>query len=196
MPSPALILVKHAMPAIVPDVPAREWRLSDAGRAGSRALARLLAAHTPAVVVTSDEPKAAETGQIVATELGLAVRLAPDLHEHDRSDEPFLGQARFEATMKSFFDAPETLIFGHETASRARERFTGAVERVMGDYPNDTVVIVAHGTVISLFVSSLAGIDPYPFWSQLGLPSFVVLERPALRVLSVVGDVVEEQLLG
>lgn len=190
MSSGALVLVKQAMPDIVPDIPARRWRLSDGGRAASRTLARRLANLDPAAVITSDEPKAVETGEIIAAELGLVCQSAPGLHEHDRLSAPFLGQADSEATMESFFQQLETLVFGSETAIAARDRFARAVDRVMLECPEDALVVVTHGTVISLYVSLVAGIEPFPLWRRLGLPSFVVLEWPGRRVVSTVDSVV------
>jgi broad specificity phosphatase PhoE len=86
-----LVLVKHAAPAIEPAAPAASWRLADAGRAACRPLADRLASYAPAIVVASEEPKASETGLIVAEHLGLPFETAPDLHEHDRTGVPFLG---------------------------------------------------------------------------------------------------------
>lgn len=51
----SLILVRHAMPELRPDVPAERWQLGDEGRAAARALADAL--HLgPAHYVASDEP--------------------------------------------------------------------------------------------------------------------------------------------
>lgn len=52
--STILLLVKHAMPVVDPDAPAREWVLSDAGRRASKLLAGRLAAFSPDVILTSD----------------------------------------------------------------------------------------------------------------------------------------------
>ncbi len=46
----------------------------------------------------------------------------------------------------------------------------------------DDVIIVSHGTVISLFVAAHAGTDGLALWKALGLPSFVVLDRSTLRI--------------
>ena len=53
-------------------------------------------------------------------------------------------------------------------------------------YPRDNLAIVAHGTVIALFVAACAGIAPHSFWRRLGLPSFVVLSLPERSVLATV----------
>ena len=64
---PTLVLVKHAMPEIDSQLPASLWPISSAGRAASAVLANRLARYRPTRVVTSIEPKAAETGAIVGT---------------------------------------------------------------------------------------------------------------------------------
>jgi hypothetical protein len=48
------------------------------------------------------------------------------------------------------------------------------------------VVVVAHGTVISLYVAGRTGAPPFGLWKRLGLPSFVVVTVPDGRVVSVV----------
>ena len=188
-----LILVKHSAPAVAPGVPAREWRLSGLGQQLCDHLADRLAPYRPAVVVTSREPKAEETGHYTGALLGVPVLAADGLHEHERRTVAFMGdQERFETMVALFFAAPDTQVFGEETANQAHARFAAAVESVLAAYPDQTVVIVAHGTVISLWLAHAVGLAPFPLWQRLGLPSFVVLTRPDLEVISVVEDVNEE----
>src|SRR5207244_5114943 len=83
-----LILIKHAKPLVDPAKPSQLWSLSDDGRQQARALAGQVAPLEPAIIISSDEPKAIETAQILADELKLPTEAAPDLHEHDRSTVP------------------------------------------------------------------------------------------------------------
>lgn len=170
-----LILAKHAAPAIQRDVPASQWQLSAAGRVGAERLADALAAYDPALIVTSTEPKARETGEIVASRLDRPVEVADGLHEHARREAGWLGPAEFQRAVAALFAAPDRLVFGEETASQARERFARAVHDVLERHAAGNLVIVAHGTVISLFVASRAGGDPFLLWQRLGLPSYVAL---------------------
>ncbi len=186
---PYLILVKHAMPEVEPGVPSRDWRLGAAGRAGAARLADRLAAYTPGVIVASAEPKATETARIVADRLGMEMRAVAGLHENDRTGLGWLGKEELEARIARFFAEPDTLVMGNETADTAHARFAAAVGGVGAAHPDETVVVVAHGTVITLSVSRETGIKPYPFWQRLGLPSFVVLSRPALRLLDMVAAI-------
>src|SRR4051794_25818359 len=90
-----LILVKHAPPEVVPGVAPEKWTLSAKGRDLCAPLADQLAAHAPAVIVSSEEPKAAETARLVAERLNVPWHTAHGLHEHDRSNVPHMRSGEF-----------------------------------------------------------------------------------------------------
>lgn len=184
-----LILVKHAMPDVIPGVPAREWHLSEAGRARCGALAQRLEAYHPDLVVTSDEPKAVETGALLAKSLGLPLETAPGLHEHERRHVPYMDRGRFEACVADFFDRSDVLVFGEETAAQARERFTSALLPYLEAMSFRAPVVVTHGTVMTLFVRALVPVDAFAFWKRLGLPSFCVLTYPDFRLEALVEEI-------
>ncbi|MBI3943723.1 MAG: histidine phosphatase family protein [Chloroflexi bacterium] len=185
----SLILVKHALPEIETEVPARDWRLSEQGRRRCRDLAARLAPYDPAVVITSDEPKAIETGEIVAARLSKPLEIVAGLHEHDRSNTPFSDKEVFETAVAGFFAHPQSLVMGKETAEEAHQRFSEALRLVREKYPGQTIMVVTHGTVITLFISRLTGYAPFPLWQRLGLPAFVVLSRPDLRLEEIVEEI-------
>jgi broad specificity phosphatase PhoE len=171
-----LILVKHSLPEIIEGIPAREWKLSDEGRVRSQRLAEELSPFHPEAIFSSIEPKAKETAAIIASRHNLKLHVPDGLHEHDRSDTPYLSKNRFQAAIREFFEKPDTLVLGGETADEAYARFYSALQAVLQNYANETVIIVSHGTVISLLVSRLVGISDLLLWSELGLPSYVVLD--------------------
>ncbi len=180
-----LILVKHSLPEILEDVPAREWHLSDEGRERARRLAEKLMRYQPEIVISSVEPKARETAAILAKNLGLEFREVEDLHEHDRNGVPYHTKVIFQNLVQELFDKPHQLVFGNETASEALARFRQAVELVLDSYNDKTIVLVAHGTVISLYVAWLTGCDGYGLWNELGLPSFVVLDIQSKTLIKI-----------
>jgi broad specificity phosphatase PhoE len=185
-----LLLVKHSLPEIDPRVPSLGWRLSEEGCRRCLPLADELAIHQPAVVVASREPKATETARLVADRLGTPLEVAEGLHENDRSGFAFLPAEEWEAAFARFFARPDGVIIGTESAHQAHQRFAAAIERVLERYPEDTVAVVAHGTVIALFVSRAVGVEPFPLWRRLGLPSVVVMSLPELDLCEVVVEVV------
>ena len=171
-----LILVKHSLPEIVKNVPAREWKLSEEGRICALRLAERLNSYQPEVIVSSIEPKAQETAEIIARKHNLTFQIFEGLHEHDRNKTQYLSKDEFQDSVRKFFEGPETLVFGNETADECHRRFDQAVKSVLNHYGDKTIVIVAHGTVISLFVSRLTGISDLFLWNELGLPSFVIID--------------------
>jgi len=184
-----LILVKHSLPALEPGVPSHDWHLSDVGRARCIPLAAYLAAYTPMVIAASAEPKATKTGQIIAERLAAPIEIVADLHENDRTGLGWLDSDELEATIARFFAEPDQHIMGNETADEAHIRFAAAVADVCARHPHGNIIIVAHGTVITLFVARRAGLEPFPFWKRLGLPSFVALSLPDHALLTVMDRV-------
>jgi len=171
-----LLLIRHSAPEIVPGVPAREWRLSAEGRERCEALAERVSVYAPRVIVSSVEPKARETAELIASRLGVAVETADGLHEHERDNVGFLGRAEFEAAVGDFFARPDELVLGRETAAHALDRFSRVVEGALATHRSGAIAIVTHGTVMSLFVAARTGVDPFAFWRDLALPDFAVLD--------------------
>lgn len=185
--APKLILVKHALPELVPGKPASSWLLSEEGKQACRPLAEKLQEFAPEVIVTSTEPKANETGLRVASVLSLPFESAPDLHETLRESVPFSDSVEaFHARLQEFFNHPDEMVFGEETAHQATERFVAAVEAVQARHPDKTVAIVCHGTVMSLYVHRLTGQDPFELWRQLGLPAIIAIRPDSPNPIEVV----------
>ena len=187
------MLVRHSKPEIEPDKPASDWRLDDAGRHRSELLADRLRDFNAGVVWSSREPKAIETAEIVAGALGVTVRTADGLEEHHRRDVPYFPtRDEFESKVEELFCKPDQLVLGDETAEQALSRFAAAIDGVIDAGHMDTIV-VTHGTVMTLYVASVAGVRPMPFWRRLETPSFVVLALPSIRIQSIVESVTADR---
>jgi len=186
---PSLVLVKHSLPEIDPRVPANQWRLCEIGRQRCRPLADRLAGCGPRRIISSLEPKAIETAQIVARRLGLPAETAPDLHEHERHDVGVLSLEDFESSVRRFFERPGERVFGRETADQAHARFARALSGLIEWQTGENLVVVAHGTVITLFVARATGREPFALWKRLGLPSIVEMTWPELTLTTIVESV-------
>lgn len=181
--APWLILVRHSQPQIDLAVPAGRWHLSPEGEQRCLLLAERLAEYEPDLIVSSTEPKAVETARAVAHRLGLPFKTSLGLHEHDRSSVLNLDRGSFHESVARLFAHPGELVFGRETADQARKRFRRAIDDLLLLYPRANLVVVTHGTVLALYVATLAGMDAYFLWQQLSMPSFAVLDRPPLRLV-------------
>jgi broad specificity phosphatase PhoE len=184
-----LILVRHSLPDVVPDIPGSLWQLSAEGRARCQLLAEQLSGYQPASIVASMEPKATETAALLSAHLHIPYHTAEGLHEHERNNVPYLGQVAWEQAISSFFAQPDELVFGGETATQALQRFTGAVQKALQQHAEGNIAIVAHGTVITLFVAQHAPIQPLPFWLSLDTPAFIVLSLPSYMLLNTVTEI-------
>jgi broad specificity phosphatase PhoE len=187
--SNTLILIRHSQSQPEPERPASQWPLTETGRRRCIALAERLAAYAPDLIVASRERKASQTGALVATRLGLPTKIADGLHEHQREHAGWLPDPAFEQAVSAFFARPNELVFGEETAYQASARFDAAVRGVLAAHPSQTVALVSHGTVITLFVAQHAGLAALPFWKRLGMPAIVVMSLPEMRLLEVIEHV-------
>jgi broad specificity phosphatase PhoE len=181
-----LILIKHARPAVDPKVSSDQWRLGEEGRAACGPLAEALRGFDFPAIVSSTEPKAAETAQIVGEALGRPVRTAEGLGEHDRRSVPHMETREFISLMALFFKQPGRRVLGAETADEAYARFAAAVDAVVAAEPDDRdIAIVAHGTVIALYAQRRGGQEGYALWRKMGQPSFAVFEAATGKVIEV-----------
>lgn len=126
---------------------------------------------------------------LISQYLGVSFEICEGLHEHDRSKVGFLGKEEFEEAVANFFERPEELIFGQETAAQALTRFDLAIANLLAKYPGGNLAVVTHGTVITLFTAFHAGIVPFPFWKKLGLPAMTVLTAPNFELESVLENI-------
>ena len=171
-----LLLAKHSSPVIAPEAPSHRWVLSERGQSRARWLAQQWRQRGVSKVYASLEPKALETAAVVAAALDIGLHPRPGLEENDRTGLGFLSADDLTQTIARFFAAPNQLIIGAETAANARARFEAAVRAIAAQAGNETVGIVAHGTVITLLVAAHNGLDPMEFWGQLDTPSYLVID--------------------
>lgn len=179
-----LILIRHSISKQDPNLSPHQWELTEEGRALCIPLAKQLQIHEPEIIITSIEPKAIQTGEIVAQELTIPCWTAEGLHEHEREQGEMLSQEEWQKQIASLFANPDALIFGKETANQALTRFMGAVESILSTYPHKKIAIVSHGTVMSLFYNQITGRDPFEFWQEFGSPAFYVASWPYYIVTS------------
>ena len=165
-----LLLVRHSVPEVDPAVPSEEWSLSNDGRRRCAPLAERLVAFRPQVLLSSPEPKARETAELIAPALGLEVRLSDGLRETARRSVAWLQRDVLERGIRDLFGRPNEIVFGEESATAALTRFSAAVNGLP-----EPAVVVTHGTVLSLYVAANTGRDAFELWSTLKLPDVVEL---------------------
>ncbi|MEU4688607.1 hypothetical protein [Actinoplanes sp. NPDC023714] len=174
-----LILVRHAMPAVDPLVPASQWPLAW----DSRVAARLLRLHVthPAHYVASTEPKAAQTMQEIAG--AQRVVTDPDLAEAHRPHHWFSDDEYRAAALAYLGGAcPD----GWEPHPAVIARFDAAVVRHAAAAAGlgRTLVLGSHGLAPVVWMASRYELSPDPagFWSALRFPDIVEIDLVGGRV--------------
>lgn len=176
-----LILVRHSLSKMEPEVPVANWRLSAEGVERARRFAARVEPGTADRVFTSPEPKAAQTAAILGAAWRLPVVEVAGLHEHERPEPRILPRDRFEELVRGVFTRPSEIVFGAESADQAFERFNAALARLV-EHDTRDVVAVSHGTVIALFVARHTDTDPFEFWKRQEMPFAVTLTLPELTL--------------
>lgn len=173
-----IILIRHSLPVVRPELPAETWQLSQEGRRRAGLLADGLSQFDMAALWSSVEPKAVETARIIGDSTGLTVEVDRRFNEQRRASVPYLGNEAFRAAVGDALTRAGELVFGEETVSAALRRFRAALLSAHRSAPAGDIAIVSHGTVIAGLVARELGIDPVPVWHGLGLPGYVAITWP------------------
>jgi len=172
MTGPSLILVRHGRPVIDPDVPPPQWGLCPEGRDAVAALAGKLEGFGVKAAISSPEPKALQTAEIIGQRLGLAVEVEHGLAEHKRPQTSFGTEAEFQAKIATIFADPHAPAPGGESAEQACDRLAAALAR----HKTRPLLAVTHGTVLSYYVAKLVGCDAHDLWRSLHTPDAFVFD--------------------
>ena len=151
-----LVLVKHSNSDHNAKQEPGAWVLTEDGVRRCKPLANHLQPYLPQRLFSSPMPKALQTAQNVSRELEeIPIVEILSLAEHSRrSNAPYGSVADFNSRMKRFFEAPDALTFGDETANQARDRFQRGIENAMAKANiAENIVVIAHGTVMVLFAA-------------------------------------------
>jgi broad specificity phosphatase PhoE len=100
----------------------------------------------------------------------------PGLEEIDRAASPIVSREAHEQINAGLFARRTAAVVGRESAADAVARFDAAIARALAAVAADgNLVVIAHGTVIALFVEQHTGRDAFGLWRSLGCGDFVAL---------------------
>jgi len=175
-----LYLITHAHTQIDPAVDAVHWQLSPAGQAQATVLAALPFWADVDRILVSSEVKTHLTIAPVLARRTIPVRA--DSH-FDEVQRPGWVEG-YAARVQAFFAAPAQAVGGWETAAHALQRFLTGLQMHLSPDATESVTLVSHGLVLSLYRAHLLGLLTADFaaWRQLGFAAVaqVDLSGPAL----------------
>jgi broad specificity phosphatase PhoE len=155
-----LVLVRHAMPAFGPDIPAHEWALSEPAQAEAAELTRLLP--SSAVLIGSAEPKAYQTLEPAGT-----VLRDERFNEVWRHGEPWDGN--FLELRRAYVDGIDHANW--EPRDQAASRFESGITDHLTRAAGRPIVVASHGMAMTIWLTERIGLrDPGRFWAGLQFP--------------------------
>ncbi len=175
------VLVRHAQPLRDASVPPAEWGLDPTGGGSVADLADALRGLGLDGFRTSSQPKAVQTGRVLADLLGIRSEQDARLNEVRRPE--VTSDADFVATAKSYLTGGT--VAGWEAQDSVVQRMRQAVVDAL---EIGFVGFVSHGTAMSLFVEHLGLAHAWDFSMHLTSPDAWLVEGHALRRLGITGD--------
>ncbi|MFC5830593.1 histidine phosphatase family protein [Nonomuraea insulae] len=154
-----LLLVRHAMPAYGPTVPAHAWTLSAEGwQAARRLIAQL---PREARLVSSDEPKAWQT-------LGGDDAVTRDRRFNEVTRvEPWEGDYR--ELRRAYVEGADHADW--EPRAEVAERFDAGITEHLALSGERPLVVATHGMAMTVWMTARLDLhDPGDFWADLRFP--------------------------
>ena len=175
------VLVRHAKPLRDPSVPPAEWDLDPTETGAITELAGALQDLGLEWLRTSSEPKAVQTGRVLADLLDVSMEQDARLNEVRRTRVP--SEADFIVTAQRYLTG--ATVDGWESQGSVVRRMRHAVADALDV---GFVGFVSHGTAMSLFLERLGLLRAWDFYTQLTSPDGWQVDGPALRRLGTTGD--------
>jgi broad specificity phosphatase PhoE len=173
-----LIFLRHAETQKDPGLPARDWTLSDAGSREANLITKIPTMLKVQAIFASDEEKARLTAIPLAQELSLPINQDSAFSEVHRGDV-FFDKEAFEVEKEKQFRDLSYHAFGGESGLEALERFQHGIAAVTQQYPNCTILIVSHGTILNIYFSHLLNaLDQLPErWGRTPFCAYGIVEN-------------------
>ena len=150
-----LVFIRHAKTKIEKEIPIEDWELTDEGKEQAEDLAKTGSFDDTEVIISSNEHKAYLTIKPLADKLGKEITKIAELGEIKRPDSEKLTSEEYNEMKAKIFQDLDFTDNNWETANHALERFKSAVEKINQEYENKKILICAHGTVMTLYFTSL-----------------------------------------
>ncbi|MFQ5831232.1 MAG: histidine phosphatase family protein [Candidatus Thorarchaeota archaeon] len=160
--------LRHAETRIDPDTSPSRWHVTREGVKTARMLASSGMFDKVDLVVTSAESKAIETARPFAVKLGLEIIIEPRFNELERVGGHIESQNEYLRRVQLAFRNQDSSAHGWETAASAIRRFEQGIRSIESEIESDTVLVVSHGLVLSLYFATLLDVDDvYERWLRL-----------------------------
>lgn len=176
-----IYLIRHAATQIDQTIDAKAWSLSEKGATQAQQLAACAFWKDIEAVVVSSEYKTYLTVEAAVARFALPVQIDNRLDEVQRGG--FVED--YQAQVQQFFANPAKAINGWEAADDALARMNQAIADLAVDYKDQTVAVVSHGLILSLYRAYLLKhqIIRFEDWRALGFATVALVDSTQQQLL-------------
>lgn len=147
--------LRHAETKKNPNITAVEWGLSELGINQAEEISESGIFNDVNIIISSGEEKAFQTAKPIAEKLGQKIIQMAEFNEMKRGDK-FFAREEFEKLKREKLEDLDCKKDGGESARQALERFERGVEKINKLYDGKKILIVSHGTILSLYFAKIA----------------------------------------
>jgi broad specificity phosphatase PhoE len=150
------IFLRHAETIKDPSIHPKDWSLTpDALKKIDEYLKKKFFGKVTKIV-TSGENKAYSTGIPIANATGLEITQMTDFNEIGRSSK-FLTDEEFLLQKRRQLKELDTEVDGGESGRNALERFKTGIAKLEEENEGQTILVITHGTVLTLYFAEQTG---------------------------------------
>ncbi len=164
-----LVFLRHAEPEVRIELPPSQWGLSKEGKAQNVVFACTGVFDDVQAVYSSSEKKAYHTAVPLAIRSRQRVNVETALNELNRDQGLCLSTNQYRDAVRQILRDRNFVVDDWESATRALSRFRAGVSGIAAEHPDEKVLIVTHGIVMTLYFSNLLNDWRQAFdrWSSL-----------------------------
>lgn len=170
---------RHGKTFVDNSTPIADWVLTEDGAKKAKEVSDSDVFDDVDIIYSSKEIKAIQTAQPVAEKLNKEILQVKELGELFRPNGHSIGLDRYNEIKEKLYADFDYSEDGWETINHALERFSKAVKQIDEKHEGKNILIVAHGTVMTIFFAKLQGKlnDMYSRWKGLGFCDWGVVEN-------------------
>jgi broad specificity phosphatase PhoE len=150
-----LIFLRHAPTLKDISIPIEQWGIQPESAAVLTGLSNLPDFANIDIIYSSPKNKALVTAQVFSQKNNLEIIKVKDLAEIEKPGAEKLSTQDYENMKLKIISDPNFTDLGWETSGHALDRFTLAVNTINSENEDKNILIVSHGTILTLYFAKL-----------------------------------------
>ena len=171
------IFLRHAKTVPDLDKHATKWSIDEKSHVELEKLSKETIFKKVELIYSSKEQKAIQTAKPFSETLNIEIQILQGLEELQRGAS-YLSKEDFEKLKRTKLEERDSSLDGGETANECLERFASTIKKIDSLHENKHILIVSHGTVLSLYFSHLKNdfSNIFEYWKNMPFCSVGIVE--------------------